>query len=248
MYCSNRYLTVAMPALFIAASLMLVENFKSQSAERLIRLLPLLGIGVLTHAWRMFLDEERFAGFSLIALGLLVGCLGLVVRITPKFRTPLFGGGFAFAILATACLLNFFPYAGWLMGRNSGKQIKEDAASTEIGLRIRAATSPDTSVAVVCAGAVPYFSKRPTIDLLGKSDPAIAKGRPAGPFLPGHNKWDYAYSIDTYQPDLIVELWKPTESDEALIANRGYLKLKNGMFLKQNTKARVDIGTLVGDR
>jgi hypothetical protein len=33
-------------------------------------------------------------------------------------------------------------------------------------------------IAVIWAGAIPYFSRRPAIDLLGKSDPVIAALRP----------------------------------------------------------------------
>lgn len=81
--------------------------------------------------------------------------------------------------------------------------------------RLRASTKPQARVAVVWAGTLPYFARRPAIDLLGKTDPVIARtpmhivtpaeGLPL--FFPGHLKWDYAHSIGELQPDVITQLW-----------------------------------------
>ena len=75
-------------------------------------------------------------------------------------------------------------------------------------------TLPSASVAVVWAGAIPYFAGRDMIDLLGKVDRHIAHedAHPApssGPvqFTPGHMKWDYGYSIGQLQPDIVMQLW-----------------------------------------
>ncbi|HOD66226.1 MAG TPA: hypothetical protein PKM94_05980 [candidate division Zixibacteria bacterium] len=80
---------------------------------------------------------------------------------------------------------------------------------------VRELTSENATIAVTWAGAIPYFSGRPTVDLLGKTDRRLAHGSAAerppfrrwGEFLPGHMKWDYAYSIGVLQPDVIVQLW-----------------------------------------
>ena len=52
-----------------------------------------------------------------------------------------------------------------------------------------------TRLAVVAAGATPYFSMRPSEDMLGKNDATIAKHAPVGVFSPGHDKWDYRYTL-----------------------------------------------------
>ncbi|MCB8961987.1 MAG: hypothetical protein H6651_16850 [Ardenticatenales bacterium] len=74
-------------------------------------------------------------------------------------------------------------------------------------LRIRAHTAPEASVAVLAAGMVPYFSERPAIDLLGKSDPYVARLAPAprweGPSWLGHNKFDIDHSL-ALAPDIVV--------------------------------------------
>ncbi|MEI6502012.1 MAG: hypothetical protein WCP21_13425, partial [Armatimonadota bacterium] len=111
-------------------------------------------------------------------------------------------------------------------------------------LALRDLTTPQAHVAVVWAGAQPYFLDRPCIDLLGKSDPVIAHG-PSRPierwlglplFRPGHSKWDYAYSIGTLKPDVVVELWMhPQEAQPYLgaydildLGDRGCVWIRHG--------------------
>jgi len=96
---------------------------------------------------------------------------------------------------------------------------KED---TRIALAVRKSTTPQASIAVVTAGAIPYFADRPAIDLLGKNDPYIAhlpSHTPASleDIRPGHMKWDYDYSIGQLEPDMIVQLWGDKEIAYAYI-------------------------------
>lgn len=92
-----------------------------------------------------------------------------------------------------------------------------------MGLALREVTTEDATIAVVTAGNIPYFSDRTSIDLLGKNDPVIARG-PArinsslfepGTFRPGHNKWNYAYSIGELQPDVVAQIWEGTDEEAA---------------------------------
>ena len=85
-------------------------------------------------------------------------------------------------------------------------------------------TTPQAKIAVVWAGAAPYFFDRYAIDLLGKSDRKIAHldmriplADPLNPitqytsFYPGHLKWDYGYSIGELKPDVVAQLWEGKE-------------------------------------
>ncbi|MEX1248206.1 MAG: hypothetical protein WEA61_06950 [Anaerolineales bacterium] len=92
-----------------------------------------------------------------------------------------------------------------------------------MGLALREVTTEEATIAVVTAGNIPYFSERAAIDLLGKNDPVIAHG-PAhinsslfepGSYRPGHNKWDYAYSIGVLQPDVVAQIWEGTDEEAA---------------------------------
>lgn len=75
-------------------------------------------------------------------------------------------------------------------------------------LWLRAACPPGTSVAVIWAGALPYFSGLNAIDLFGKCDRRIARtashARRWQSFIPGHDKYDFSYSIDTLAPDVVA--------------------------------------------
>lgn len=89
-------------------------------------------------------------------------------------------------------------------------------------------TAPDATVAVVWAGALPYYTGRPMIDLLGKADTRVAAG-PSHleyPFRPGHDKWDYAYSIGELRPDVIAQLWHPTDDDLRQLRAWGYVPVQ----------------------
>jgi hypothetical protein len=73
-------------------------------------------------------------------------------------------------------------------------------------------TTPNARLAVVSAGSIPYFSERPSIDLLGKNERTIAHQPNHFPssvkdIRPGHMKWDYDYSIGQLRPDVVVQLW-----------------------------------------
>ena len=65
------------------------------------------------------------------------------------------------------------------------------------------------------------------LDLLGKNDTFIATSTPHGDFFPGHNKWDYNYSIGELQPDVIFQTFdRGLEKDlHQRIVNWGYKKM-----------------------
>jgi hypothetical protein len=123
-------------------------------------------------------------------------------------------------LLVLVGLVNGRPVAEWVSG--GGIHVRDDENKVREALWIRAATPADARIAVVWAGTVPYFSHRRAIDLLGKNDPVIAHGRARQLFSPGHDKWDYEYSIGQLQPDLVIELWKDTPHDRRQMRAWGY--------------------------
>jgi hypothetical protein len=130
--------------------------------------------------------------------------------------------------------------------RENAIHVADDANATRLGLFLNHTTRPEAVLAVTWAGAIPYFADRPTLDLLGKSDPVIAKGPPATPeFFPGHNKWNFAYSIGQLKPDVVVQYYENAKNDRD-IDRWGYDRLKNGMFIRRDT-TRVDRSAIGGD-
>jgi hypothetical protein len=92
-------------------------------------------------------------------------------------------------------------------------RINEERVNT--ALAIERFTTPEATVGVFDAGAIPYYTGRPAIDFLGKADPRIARLAPDPSGLPrmkyfegkiynpGHNKYDLGYSIKELRPTYV---------------------------------------------
>jgi hypothetical protein len=125
-------------------------------------------------------------------------------------------------------------WADFLRDDVTAKQLHWDGRTAAFGVRLGEILPPTTSIAVVAAGAIPFFSNLAAVDLLGKNDPHIARESPLERFVPGHDKRDYAYSLSTYKPDLVLELWHHTPEELAAIDALGYERLPNGMYIRPN--------------
>ena len=131
---------------------------------------------------------------------------------------------FAMAMLHFNLLLGDWRYIErWEFNRKPD-YVAGNERNLSIALALKNTTRPGASVAVIGAGTIPYLlPDRYAIDILGKTDPVIAKGAvsasmgiPDVPFMrPGHMKWDYAYTIGELKPDVIVSLWEGTNEEAA---------------------------------
>jgi hypothetical protein len=152
----------------------------------------------------------------------------LVARahLEAPWARALAGAGMVLFVLGAMVNFNFFlnnkSMLRWAL-QQQPTFVEGNKDNTEIGLDLNKITSPEARIAVVAAGAVPYFADRYSIDLLGKSDPVIAREKvrvqggilDAEKFRPGHMKWNYDYSIGQLKPDVVAQLWGKTE--EALV-------------------------------
>jgi hypothetical protein len=92
-----------------------------------------------------------------------------------------------------------------------GKAIKpehSEAGNLEIALLLKNNSAAGTKIADSYAGTVFYFSERYGIDLLGKSDRYIARLQTSHGTRPGHNKFDFDYSLGKRKPDFVVSMLK----------------------------------------
>lgn len=103
--------------------------------------------------------------------------------------------------------------------------MEEHHEMVRMGLAAGDLTLPGARLAVAWAGTPIYFSHRGGVDLLGKSDQRIARGpvRP-GPFVPGHMKWDSAYSLGELAPDAVLQLWESEPAAFEILA-RDYVSI-----------------------
>jgi arabinofuranosyltransferase len=86
----------------------------------------------------------------------------------------------------------------------------------ETAIALDEITTPDATIGVFYAGALPYYLDRYAIDFLGKSDKYIANLEPdtSGAVawngmtsVPGHNKYDLEYSIQNLRPTYVEQFY-----------------------------------------
>jgi hypothetical protein len=139
----------------------------------------------------------------------------------------------------TLLIINGEPWFDYSI--DNAPLLRADIRRAKIALHIKNNTSPEAVIAVHAAGQIPYYSERTTIDLLGLNDPIVAKGLGHGEFYPGHNKWDYDYSIGQLQPDLIADNFAPLA--EFLRENYNYQNVGNGIYVRKDSTV-VDVNGL----
>ncbi|MBV9455228.1 MAG: glycosyltransferase family 39 protein [Rubrobacter sp.] len=103
----------------------------------------------------------------------------------------------------------FLPEMAMLSKFNA---VRTNEERVNVALVVEQLTTPDATVGVFDAGAIPYYSGRPSIDFLGKMDRRIAwlppdlSGATSNPlneemiYTPGHNRYNLEYSIKELKP------------------------------------------------
>jgi arabinofuranosyltransferase len=232
---ANRYITPGAPALFVLAAAGLDSVASREHLTRAARLVlaiivaGLFGVSVLValttlaarHPVSHFLAAQSVIRIALVAIA-----AGAFLATTPRRGSardpspPRKRASVGVALLAASVLgsVGVLTHTDIIRGTNYEMMAR-------IGVALRRYTPKDTSLAVVRAGALPYFSRRRAIDLLGKSDAVVARGPVKGAFLPGHNKWNYRHSILDLKPDVVLELRKAKRQDYAMLRASGYRPL-----------------------
>jgi hypothetical protein len=228
---TDRYLGPLTPFLFIVATLGAFE------LARLARdsLLPLvLGGAVIVVAgvfvWSSALSTRPIqivpaASWHITSWAVTVLAAGVtVVGVGVAARFGVLSVGAATLGLAVIAMMsvNVVPFDNWSQNGFFDYQLDQYAADT--GVALAQSTPRTATVAVIGGGNAPFFDQRPSIDLLGYSDHVVASGKPHQLrwFMPGHDKWDYAYSIGKLRPDVVMGLFDASPADLANMARWGY--------------------------
>lgn len=145
--------------------------------------------------------------------------LAQIELLPPKIRVSSQASQWALAIFVFISLFSF----NTLLEQDALKKwllikrpifVQGTMHNTEIGMTVSKITTKQAQVAVITAGAIPYISDRYTIDMLGKNDKRVARGKMhikynldalEYHYRPGHNKWDAAYSIGELKPDVVAQ-------------------------------------------
>jgi hypothetical protein len=268
MLYSNRYVTVAMPAFIVlttAIAAKMATLVREDAAARrrasnaFLVTLAACGMCLLVLNGYAYLRPEHgiartiFVSKStlLAAAVFLAAAAALFVmrgrvggRLDASFEALGTPRGFKVGLVLAALVwvpANFHPFATW--AAHNAAQFQDEARYSRLGILLAATTSKTTRLAVVAAGATPYFSMRPSEDMLGKNDAVIARHAPVGVFSPGHDKWDYHYTLGERHPDIMVELLDTTPEDVRYIASLGFVPLANGLYVRQDASG-IDRGIL----
>ncbi len=236
---ANRYIATVLPLIAVLGAIGAVALATPARPERrlvAVVVLAATALGCLAMGtWRRNLltaavtgDWQPWRGWFVVA-GLGLMAVTLAVALAParapqadpverrRRRAALVGVVTLGAVLAA----NGNSVLRWHRGGPAYLGI--DERWVEDGLLINACTTPGTTVGAFAAGQIIYYSDRPGVDLLGKSDRVIARMEPAGEFRPGHNKFSYERSVRQLRPDLLTDTGLGLPSDLLRIAEQsGY--------------------------
>jgi hypothetical protein len=215
----NRFYATILPLvpLIIGLSFNTVRQRITPVFISLAVLITSIGAGITVNPFGF--SEEHFD--IVVVVSILSALVIFLVSFIPR------DGYIAGAVLAAVCaIVSAYPVIQ--------QQKNNDLLLTRTNLRItesvetmRDTTEAGASIGTIWAGVPAYYSHRTMLDLLGKNDTFIATSAPHGDFFPGHNKWDYDYSIGKLQPDVIFQTYdRDIEKNlHQRIANWGYKKM-----------------------
>lgn len=169
-------------------------------------------------------------------LGAALGGLHLLTRAEGTATRPALA---AYAVILVAALLSgLYP--------STAPEIRTERAAVDarswVGRWLAANVPPDTRIAVTPAGAIPYYSRLPTIDMLGLNDTHIAHTHvdAFGAGFPGHEKYNVDYVL-LQQPQIIILAdglgSQPLSSPEAYARTSWPLPDQYGLVADQRTFA-----------
>jgi hypothetical protein len=248
----SRYVAVVLPCLMIAAALG-VESLVSLTTgvRRLVAGGAALSLVVVTlmRAANVQPGEATQLGPTpgdslLLRVGLPLALLAAVTWALVSARSIRPARAAAVLGVAVALVAAFSVQDLNATLRRPSGAASFDAAMTRYALALRDATSADAVIATGAAGEIGYFSERQIVDVLGYTDDHISHLRPSGAFIPGHNKFDLAYSIGVLRPDVIAGTVPQQSAAIRLeILGFGYEELGNQLFVRLDS-TRVDRAAL----
>lgn len=195
------------PALAAAA----VSVVRRRDDPRVLALAAVVGAGFAYDVWTggdwIVEHGSRFSVPALPPLLILAtdgvfSALGtLARRLGPRPRaTAAIAAAAALGLAASPSAARVEWLAPWVATMYHAKNFENFV----YGTYLRRWTRPETTIGFHWGGIPAYFSGRPGVDLLGRSDRHIARLAVDG-FIPGHSKWDWEYVIHVRRPDLILE-------------------------------------------
>jgi hypothetical protein len=234
----NRFYATILPLvpLIIGLSFNTIRKRITPAFISLAVLVTAIGAGVTVNPFGF--SEKHFEIVGVVSI--LTALIIFLVSFIPR------DGLMAGAVVAAVCaIVSAYPVAQQ-QKNNDLLLARTNLFVTESVETMRDTTEEGAVIGTIWAGVPAYYSHRTMLDLLGKNDTFIATSAPHGDFFPGHNKWDYEYSIGKLQPDVIFQTFdRGLESNlHGRITNWGYKKMcpitgtfgPRGYYYRTNSK------------
>jgi arabinofuranosyltransferase len=194
--------------LMLAALLGLVAGLARRETRRAAMIMA--GATLVHLAWVVSVGDDGLAkyrfyvpivGPTAFLVGLLFYDPGIVqVGLATRRHHALAALGTLAIFIAVPLSVSHFHSA--VVPRLNGTMGEYLEGNVKLGRHLAATRTKDTVIAVASAGAIPFYSRLPTIDMYGLNDAHIA--RVPFPESPGRMmKWDNAHVLSR-SPDLIV--------------------------------------------
>jgi hypothetical protein len=195
--------------------------FSKDRVRRALAILILIDTAYIAYVGGDAFRDYRFF-IQLVPLLILLAFFGIDELINSQSARVLFA---IFVFFSTPLLFSTY--------RSALKPALSEIGNIEIGLLLKQNSSETAKVAEFWAGQSIYFSDRPGIDLLGKSDSHIARmqARPEAT-KPGHNKYDFDYSLGALKPDFVIAMFRlPVNRAEMIRRSKGDLSFTGQLYL-----------------
>lgn len=229
----NRFIVPVLPAVVAIAVSILASTPAILSSRSFLKLFSIFALlsgltgGIITPN----LVTPRFIFSDVRALGVVSAlAIAMTLSMIMKYLRGATTALLTATLSASLISLGVPAFAGQIspstLSLGQPLHVGDDQARRVAMEEWSAVLPKDLTFLVTTAGAPSYFLTGKFVDYLGKSDPTVAKGalRPADSFAgsivdgilhfhPGHNKWDFDYSVREISPDIIVNLWLTSTSE-----------------------------------
>ncbi len=241
----NRYIAPVLPMLAALVGIAAVKVARAATPRTTVLAVAIGGVLVLVVAVAHPLvdDDRQLAAGKFLRLGALAAIAGLVV-LAVWLRAPSRRPDRCAVGIGTIVVLALVAMPAWWWVRDNAAYLDADRHMARYGAALARVTTPETTIAVVLAGSIVYFADRPAVDLLGKSDPHIAHGDPVRHgFVPGHVKYDHAWSLGRLRPDLVTGMYGERRAAERALATYGYERVLDDVYVRAGA-TNVDVQAL----
>jgi hypothetical protein len=212
---ANRYVSVVLPVFLLLgaliSSLFAAESPKSSTPSRGFLVLSLCGIFAalaIGASWPTLFPNPKAILYLLLVHNIVVFSIYYTIKNNHHRIFPFI------VVLSIFIATSSLPFMQMLRGVS---YFSPNSSLIQQSVDLARISKPNAKVAVVWAGIPGYYGERRMIDMLGKSDEVIANQSPrSNIIIPGHNKWDYGWSIAQLRPDIVLQFWEQRPSNEQM--------------------------------